>query len=198
MTKIEIVDFIYNILSPVDKTGRFHKAQIAAACDVVYAQQISRFFDSLFEELDTFSKEYTNCTITLDSTKNTYYTALPCNVISIPRVTSGVLHVNTKQGTDLDFVPTSEIEYAYMGGSTTQLVDTTIGYRVQGQKIWYNESMTADIASAGVRVVVLPRFSAWDRTDEVNIPKATDLEFMGLVIQLLAPTAPVDLKANNA
>jgi hypothetical protein len=57
--------------------------------------------------------------------------------------------------------------------------------------------MTDSIANAGVRMILIPRFSEYARTDVVNVPGG-DLNFISQVIQLIAPTSPVDLKANNA
>ena len=198
MTRLQFQQFIKNVLAPIDKTSRFHLENIKIACDLVYSQLMSRISDDLIGDLDLFSKEYTSQTVTLDATKNLYYTTLPANIIPIPGITSGVRHINTNQGFDLDFVPITEMEMNYMGGSVTQLMDTTIGYWLQGTKIWYDESMTVAIAAAGVRVLLIPRFSEYSRDDVVNIPGCTDLDFIGQVIQLIAPTAPVDLRANNA
>jgi len=58
--------------------------------------------------------------------------------------------------------------------------------------------MTPAIAAAGVRIILLPRFSEFDKDDVVYIPGCTDMDFIQQVIQLIAPSAPVDLKANNA
>ena len=198
MTRIEIQDYIKLALSPIDKTSRFHSEYIKMACDLVYAQKMSQINDDLVGDLDLFSKEYTSQTVTLDATKNLYYTTLPVEIISIPGISSGVRKINTNQGLDQDFVCITEQMMYYMDGSVTQDVDTAIWYWLQGQKIWYNESMTSAIATAGVRIILLPRFHEFATSDPIHIPGASDLDFIGQVIQLLAPTAPVDLKANNA
>jgi hypothetical protein len=197
MTRQEYIDFISNVLSPIDKTNRFHKENIRVACDLVYAQRMTTVDESM-TDIEVYSKEYTAQDVTLDATKNKYYTDMPCEIVSIPGVTSGLRHIAPNQGFDLDMVPVTELEINYLGGSVTQLVDTTVGYWRQGQKVWYDESMTPAIAAAGVRMIVLPRFSEFDRDDVVQIPGCTDLDFIGQVIQLIAPSAPVDLKANNA
>lgn len=198
MTQREFIDTIRNIVGPVDKTGRFHPAQIKAVCDVVYSSLMFRINDVTVGDLDIYSKEYTSQTVTLDATKNLYYTTLPVAIVPIPGVCSGVRKINTNQGLDLDFASITELEIYYLDGSAAQTTDTTIWYWLQGSKIWYNESMTAAIAAAGVRIVLLPRFSAFSDSDTISIPGASDLEFVGQVLQILGYTAPVDLKANNA
>lgn len=198
MTQAQYIDLIYNMLSPVDKTGRFHKAQIEAVCDVVYSTLLSRSNDDILGDLDLYSKEYTGQTATLDGTRGIYYVTLPVAIVPIPGITSGIREINTATGLDLDFIPTKELEMYYADGSAAHTADDTIGYWLQGNKIWFDESMTAAIAAAGVRIILLPRFSSYARTDNVNIPGATDVEFVQQVLQLISPTQAVDLKANNA
>lgn len=198
MHRLEIQQFIKNVLSPIDKSGRFHMENIKIACDLVYSQLMSRISDSLIGDLDLYSKEYTAQSVILDATKNLYYSTLPAEIVPIPGISSGLRHINTNQGLDLDFVPITELEMYYADASVTQTTDTTIGYWLQGTKIWYDESMTPAIAAAGVRIILIPRFSEFGRAETVNIPGCLDLDFIGQVIQLIAPTAPVDLKANNA
>jgi hypothetical protein len=199
MTRIEIQDFIKIALKPIDKTGQFHAEYIKIACDLVYSQSLSGVKNNLNADIDIdlYSKEYTAQDVTLDSTKGLYYSTLPAAIVPIAGITSGLRSINTAQGLDLDFTPISELEMAYMDGSVTQTIDTTIGYWLQGTKIWYDESMTDSIANAGVRMILIPRFSEYARTDVVNVPGG-DLNFISQVIQLIAPTSPVDLKANNA
>jgi len=198
MTRIELQTIIKNLLKPVDKTGQFHMENIRVICDMVYSQFMSRVNDDIIGDIDLYSKEYTSQTVTLDATKNLYYTTLPTPIVPIPGISSGLRHINTNQGLDLDFVPTTELEMYYNDGSVVHTTDTTIGYWLQGTKIWYDESMTDAIATAGVRILLIPRFSGYATTDTVNIPGATDMEFIQQVLQIIAPSAPVDLKANNA
>lgn len=198
MTQQQFVDYIKWMLAPVDKTNRYHKEYIKYGCGLVYAQQLASYPNYTSGEMETYAKLYTGQTVTLDSTTNRYYTTLPAAIVSIPKVTSGVLNINTQQGGDLDFVPTTEQEVFFADGSAAHTIDTTIGYWLQNTKIWYNDGMTAAIAAAGVRMLVLPRFEAFDSTDTINIPGASDMDFIAKVVSILAPTAPVDLKSNNA
>jgi hypothetical protein len=198
MNKQEIIYGVKNLLSPIDKTNRFHIEQIAVVCDLVYAQSMMLSGDNLMDDLDLFAKEYTAQTITKDATRNLYYATIPVDTLHIPNLTNGVRHVNTNQGQDMDFVPITEYEWNYMAGTEVQTTDTTIGFWRQGNKLWFDESMTSDIAAVGVRMGVLPRFREFADSDTIHIPGATDLQFMQQVVNVLAPSAPVDLKANNA
>jgi hypothetical protein len=199
MIRQEYIHFIKLALKPIDKTGQFHDEYIKIACDLVYSQSLAGVKDNLNSDIDIdlYSKEYTAQTVTLDATKGLYYSTLPAAIVPISGITSGLRSINTIQGLDIDMVPISELEMSYMDGSVTQMVDVTIGYWLQGTKIWYDESMTASIANAGVRMLLIPRFSEYARTDVINVPGG-DLNFISQVIQLIAPTSPVDLKANNA
>jgi len=198
MTRQEYIDYIRLSLAPIDKTGRYHAEMVRVACDIVYSTKMTMISDDLVGDMDLFSKEFLAQDVTLDAGRGLYYADLPAAIIPIPGVTSGIRSINTNQGMGLDFVPTTEREMYYIDGTVTQLVDTTIGYWLQGQKVWFDTSMTAAIASAGIRMILIPRFSEFDKDDVINIPGATDREFVAEVLQLIAPSAPVDLKANNA
>jgi len=197
MTRIEFQQIIKNLLKPVDNTGQFHMENIRIACDLVYSNKMSHISDELVGDIDHWSKEYMNQDVTLDAGRNLYYSDLPATIVPIPGVTSGLRAINTSQGNALDFTPTTEMEMYYMDGSVTQMVDTTIGYWLQGQRIWYDESMTPAIANAGVRILLIPRFSEFDKDDVVSVPGCEDMAFVQEVIQFMAPSAPVNLKANN-
>ena len=198
MNTVELIDTIFNIASAVDKTGRFHKNQIKMLCDIVYTQRMTMFPEEVMRNIDSFSKEYTGQSPTLDATRNLRKLTIPAEVIPLPKIPSGIRIINTAQGLDLDFVGITEREYMYMGGTDTQTLDTTIAYWINGSTIWFNESMTPAIANAGVRVVLIPRFAEYARTDNISIPGGTDYDFIQQVLTLLGVTAPVDLKANNA
>jgi hypothetical protein len=189
---------IKNLLAPIDKTNRYHPAQIEAVCDIVYAELMAAADDDILGDLDAYSKEYTSVTVSEDATRGLKYSTLPAAICPIPGVTSGVRKINVNSGLDLDVVPTTELEMYYADGSAARMTDTTIGYWLQGTKVWYDESMTDDIISEGVRMILLPRFSAYADTDTVLIPGCTDTQFCQKVLQFLAPTVPVDLKANNS
>jgi hypothetical protein len=198
MIKQVYIDLIRNMLAPVDKTNRYHPAQIEAICDVVYAELLAASSIDDIDDLGLYTKEYINESVTLDAVRGLYYSTIPAAIVPIPGVTSGVYRINSMQSLDLDYVPTTELEMYYGDGAAAQTSDVTIGFWLQGTKIWYDESMTSDIAAEGVRIQVLPRFSLYAATDIVNIPKCTDTQFCQKVLQFISPTVPVDLKANNS
>jgi hypothetical protein len=198
MTQSELIYTIKNIIAPVDKTSRYHPEQIKMICDVVYAQRMTSFSEEVMKNVDLFTKEYTSQVCTLDATKNIYSVTIPAKTIPLPKIPSGIRYINLDASFDLYFVPSTEQEQSYMGGLDTQAIDTNINYWVQGEKIWFNESMTAAIAAAGVRIVLVPRFAEYASTDTINIPGGTDYDFIKQVLELLGVTSPVDMKANNA
>lgn len=199
MTKIEFVYLIKNLLAPVDKTNRYHPAQIAAVCDIVYAELMaSAGSEFVIDDLGAYQKVYPNVVVSYDSDKERYYSTLPAAICPIPGITSGVRQINSVASVDLDYAPTTELDVYYLDGSVAATTDTTIWYWLQGITVWYYDSMTADIAAEGVNMTLLPRFSAYSDSDIVMIPGCTDTSFCQKVLQFLVPTVPVDLKATNA
>jgi len=195
MTKIEWIDFLVEIQFPLKKDGRA-RALCEFYLNAVYNQMVT--LASYDPEYDIFqhTKEYTSQTVTEDTTKNQFYSTLPCVLVPIKDRPSGILKINTNQGYDADFVPLDEITMGYFEGLEGD-VDTSIGYRVVNDKIWYDNFMSDDIAGAGVRMVVVPQFRSFSRTDIITAPNGKDADLINGAAALLQTKKPVDNRINN-
>jgi hypothetical protein len=197
MTKNELIYHIKNILAKEDESMEFHPKQIEAVIDDVYAQTIS---DLGIEELNDFDfniKESFSNTVTLDATSGRYYTDLPRAILNLRQPQKGVVEINTNQGTDMNFVPTTIKRIRLLLNSEAYGYTGKVHFYVERDKIWYY-NMTSDLANAGVRLRLAVPFSEFSATDEVPLPVGKDTEFVQTVIQILAQTQPSDLKNDNA
>lgn len=196
MTKWEIVDTIRNIVDPSGVNPRFRPQQIEAVIELVYNQYTMSLTPDQYDNFDFMTKEYTAQTVTLDSTTNRYYTDLPVPVVPLRIPSEAVKHINTNQGTDLDFIPCTETIWELRDGLFSHDIDTVVAYVVRYNKVWYSDTMTSDIADAGVRMVIAVPFSAFDDTEDVNLPMG-GIDLIQSVVQILSGTQPMNLKNDN-
>jgi hypothetical protein len=120
---------------------------------------------------------------------------LPVPVIPLSIVSESVRHINTNKGTDLDFVPMRETDWEIYSGLFSKDIDTTIGYIVRNNRIWYDDGMTDPIANAGVRLVLAVTFSAFDDDEQVAMPGG-DYDIVNAAVQQLLGTQPLNLKSD--
>lgn len=196
MTREEYTDTIRNIIDPSGRNPRFRPQQIEAVIEMVYNEYCMSLTPDQYDNADFLTKEYTAQTVTLDSTTNRYYTTLPAPVVPLKIPSEAVRHINTNQGTDLDFVPCTETIWELKDGLFSHDIDTTIGYVVRYNRVWYSDTMTAAIASAGVRMVLAVPFTSFSYSEEINLPVG-GVALMQSVIQILSGTQPMDLKNDN-
>jgi hypothetical protein len=196
MTKAEYIDTIRNIVDPSGKNPRFRPQQIEACLEFVYNQFTSTLPESRYSDFDFLTKEYTSQTVTLDATTNRYYTDLPAPLVPLQIPSEAVRHIGTNQAVAFDFCPITETIWGLMDGLFSHDIDTTIGYIVRYNKVWYNESMTADIVDAGVRMVLAVPFRSFDYDEDVNIPMG-GIDLAQAVVQILSGTQPMNLKNDN-
>lgn len=196
MNKKEIIHYVWLLVDPSQKNKRFHYNVIMYAIEQAYNQYIQTIPPYLYDEYEFLVKEYTSQTVTLDSTRNLYYTTLPASIVPMNPPSEAVRHINTNAGTDLDFCPCDETTWELMDGLFEYDIDTTISYITRNDKIWY-QNMTPDIASVGVRLVLAIRFSEFSDTDEVNLPGGS-VDILQTAVNILLNVQPMNLKNNNA
>ena len=146
-------------------------------------------------ELDSMGKEY-DVSISQDGTSNRYYSNLPCSIIEIDKVGSGILEVSTTTGYSYPFVPMYLQEIKRISGLEVEAMTDEIGYALVGEKIYYS-SMTTAIRSAGVRMTVVQQFSEYALDESIPIPKSQSERFMETVLNVLNVVRPELLLNNN-
>lgn len=193
MKKSEHIDYIRNIVDPSGINPRFHYKQVEAAIEKIYNQMARAIPEELLDSYDFFCKEYTNQEVKKDTVTNRYYTVLPAPIIPLSIISEAVRHINSNQGTSLDFVPMRETDWELYDGLFSEDLDTSIGYIVRYNRIWYDKRMTSTMANAGVRLVLAVTFSAFDDEENVAMPGG-DYDIVNAVVQQLLGTQPLNLK----
>jgi len=182
MTKVEFIDYISSM------TGyRHHEKVIEYSITQAYGQMVHDYLNGVIDSFQYWTKEYTEQAVTLDATKDLYYTDLPAAVVSIGSPTGAVREINTNQGQGLNFFPMGEDDWEYFYGLDSETTNSDIGYEIIGDKVWYF-NMDDDIAT--VRMVLAIPFNEFDATDEVTMPAGRDYDITRLTIELLNQSNP--------
>jgi hypothetical protein len=195
MTKKQWIDYVRLIVDPTGKSPRCRPEVIEWTIDKVYAQAVRTIPEHRWEDFDFITKEYTGQAATEDSTTGRYYVDLPAPLVAFSVPAEAVRHVNTAEGTDLDFVPLRETDWELANGLFSHDVATVIGYIPRQDKIWFTENMTSDIATAGLRLVLAIPFSSFDDDDTVTMPTG-DVDVISMVLQILQGVQMPQLKTD--
>jgi hypothetical protein len=195
MTRRQWIDYTKEFVGKIDPTRQFHPNMISNALSLAYENFVYDTYKYRIHELDSMGKEY-DVSISRDGTSNRYYSNLPCSIIEIDKVGSGILEVSTTTGYSYSFVPMYLQEIKRISGLEVEAMTDEIGYALVGEKIYYS-SMTTAIQSAGVRMTVVQQFSEYALDESIPIPKSQSERFMETVLNVLNVVRPELLLNNN-
>ncbi len=195
MTRRQWIDYTKEFVGKIDPTRQFHPNMISNALSLAYENFVYDTYKYRIHELDSMGKEY-DVSISRDGTSNRYYSNLPCSIIEIDKVGSGILEVSTTTGYSYSFVPMYLQEIKRIFGLEVEAMTDEIGYALVGEKIYYS-SMTTAIQSAGVRMTVVQQFSEYALDESIPIPKSQSERFMETVLNVLNVVRPELLLNNN-
>lgn len=195
MTRRQWIDYTKEFVGKIDPTRQFHQNMVNNALSLAYENFVYDTYKYRIHELDSMGKEY-DVSISQDGTSNRYYSNLPCSIIEIDKVGSGILEVSTTTGYSYSFVPMYLQEIKRIFGLEVEAMTDEIGYALVGEKIYYS-SMTTAIQSAGVRMTVVQQFSEYALDESIPIPKSQSERFMETVLNVLNVVRPELLLNNN-
>lgn len=196
MTKAQYIDFIRNIVDPSGRNPRFLPKQIEYAIDMVYSQYTMSLNPDQYENVDFLTKEYVTQTVLEDPTTGHFYTDLPAPVVPMRIPSEAVRYISSNEGVSLDYCPMTELTWQLRDGLFSHDIDTTIGYVVRYNKVFYDDNMTDAIAEDGVRMVIAVPFSSFEYEEHVNLTIG-GIDLVQQVVQMLMNTQPIDLKNDN-
>ena len=206
MTKIEYIDFIRNSLSMVDKTAKFHRAQVEAAINLAVN---SAFYD-LYAKGDKHVKKsmerYSTLTVISPglstSLPNRYRASLSVDVVDLPRVSGGVLEIIRKSDPNTSilsttFVPVSTMAGEQFYGSEASLPSNVIGFSYSGSREIEFWGMSSFIFVVSHYARIIKQFKSHSNTDNVVLPYGKEEQIIEMVRQYLGAIPPKDLVNNN-
>jgi hypothetical protein len=204
MIKSEIRSLVKNSVQRFDKVAKFHDRVLDACIELVLHEMLGEVFRMSPLSLQRYARGYgydTPLAVSSEASSGLYYTTLPVSVYTFPDKASGVRRVATNTQTSIKFYPIDQRESDLLAyGSYANTVKDQIGYMVTSLRVQYY-GMTGAVISGGVRMDLLPVFSAYADTDTVLYPEHTTEDGRGFferIVDRLINKPPVDLKDDNA
>ena len=196
MTRREWIDFIKEHVGKIDPQRVFHKNVLSEALGLAYENFAYDTYRKTPYELDAMGITHEQVPVTLDVTKNKYYSDLPCSIIPIDKVGSGIIEIGTEEGFGYDFVPMYLHEARLTGGLEVSSMISEINYTLAGDRVYYM-SMTNAIAAAGVRMTVVQQWSEYGLDENIPMPAGQSQRFIETVLNVLNVRNPETLDNNN-
>jgi hypothetical protein len=200
MVKKQLIELIRGRIlggsASVDRLKEADPRRIELAIAAVLNTIFYDAFRNHSSNLDTYSKKYKNVAVILDSTTNIYYSTLPANVVQFPRVSDGIMNINTMKGVDVTFVPLKDDDTEMMYGIESDLIDDVIKYIRKGNIVEYHNF---DPTITTVRMDLVVDFTEWDMDEDIPIPSGQDMNIVNMVTQYLKQDIrPTDLLNNES
>jgi len=197
MTRRQWIDFIKEYVGKIDPQRVFHKSVLSEALGLAYENFAYDTYRKTPYELDAMGKTYESVSVTLDTTKDRYYSDLPCSIIPIDKVGSGIIEIGTEEGFGYDFVPMYLHEARLTSGFEVEAMLSEINYVLIGEKVYYT-SMTSAISTAGVRMTVVQQWSEYGLDENIPMPAGQSQRFIETVLNVLNIRNPETLENNNS
>lgn len=197
MTRRQWIDFIKEYVGKIDPQRVFHKNVLSEALGLAYENFAYDTYRKTPYELDAMGKTYESIAVTLDTTKDRYYSDLPCSIIPIDKVGSGIIEIGTEEGFGYDFVPMYLHEARLTSTFEVESMLSEINYVLIGEKVFYT-SMTSAIATAGVRMTLVQQWSEYGLDENIPMPAGQSQRFIETVLNVLNIRNPESLENNNS
>lgn len=197
MTRRQWIDFIKEYVGKIDPQRVFHKNVLSEALGLAYENFAYDTYRKTPYELDAMGKTYESVVVALDTTKDRYYSDLPCSIIPIDKVGSGIIEIGTEEGFGYDFVPMYLHEARLTSGFEVEAMLSEINYVLIGEKVYYT-SMTSAISTAGVRMTVVQQWSEYGLDENIPMPAGQSQRFIETVLNVLNIRNPETLENNNS
>jgi len=185
MQKREHVFFVKELYDKTDDSKNVHPDHVKFALSKAWNNLLYDTFRKHPRQLDFYAKEYTGETPALNATTNRYELAMPAPILQLPDFGEGVRNITPEQYEGPEFVVTNEIDQELYYDLDVYNVDDVIDYTVRVDKIIFGTNMTAPVAAAGVRVLLIIPFDEFADTDEIPVPSGKDEQFYNLTLQFL-------------
>ena len=173
---------------------------VEASCNAAYTALLDELSRRNIIELDAYSRQYKNVTVSKDTDTNVKYSVIPDNIVPFSNPQEGVREIATMQETGIEFYPISNKDLRYTQDLDINLIDGAVGYTLiqnsDGNRIVEYNGCPDSVTSVKMRLVI--PFTSYGEDQEVMIPSGTDnkYKFLDLAINYLLGMQPKD-KANN-
>lgn len=202
MNKQELVDLVKLNLGGGDASAevksRFHPKEIAKYIEMVY--------DDIFHELCVNGIKYGDFSpldnyvltyvlpIAYDNAREQYYTVLNPQPVPMPNNQS-IRQVSPPKQQTLSFAPVTDNSSSVWAALEVDYVDSTPGYSVEGNNIYYDDKFPKGLENIMVKQIV--PFSNLKDTDSVFVPGGNNTVMFQKVVALMMGKPMPDLQGSN-
>lgn len=197
MTRKALIELVTKRLKFTDDKKQYPVPYVQGALDIIWQQLCTQTYDESFQDIHFYTKKYVAVTVTEDTGKELYYMDLPEEIIRLPRIGEGVISINQINSRSADFKPLREMDFRLMTTQEVYRVGGDIYYYVDYNRVFFGDSMTSEIAAAGVDVDMCIPFSKYDLDEELPLPAGQSNVFVDMALNYLAPTPPVNTINKN-
>lgn len=198
MTRKALLELIKHRVKSKDSTEQFPIQYIEGVCDVTWASWCADTSNINNQDFNFFSKMYPAVPVTINTGSELYFSVLPETILKLNRVGDGVMSINQVDARDNDIKPISEKDFRLMKGQEVDRTGSDIYFYVTYDTVFYSDSMTTNIAFAGVDMRLVIPFSKYGLDEEIPLPAGKELEFIKAVIEVISGTPPTNLTNKNS
>lgn len=204
MTKGQLVELIISDVAggaiPSDLDSRYHPLVIEKYIDLVYSGILNQVsMNSIiyrdWGQLDQYCKAYKNVSCSKDYDRMEWYSELPAKIIELTK-NRGIRLISPMQNQADKFkYRDNSSEDVWSALESQNVVGYTNFYR-EGGRVFYG-NFKEDYATEGLLFKLLVPMSEFDDDDEIGLPAAKSLEFVGMVRDMLLRRPPEDVAEDN-
>jgi hypothetical protein len=197
-TKQQIIDTFFRRLKKARPELEIHRKDLEYNMARAWNQILHDTFKKDITYLDFYAKDYTNQTVSKDTTSNQFYVDLPAAIVQLPDRGEGVraiepytINYSTPAGTGVKFIPISDRDMRYKDNIDVGLSESDIiGFAVRYDKVLFDRNMTQALADAKINFKLVVPFNVYASTENIPIPAGKDEMLYTLTLQFILMTVP--------
>lgn len=197
MTRKALIELIQRRLKFTDSKKQFPALYVEGALDIVWQQLCVQTYSEKFQDINYYAKKYSAVSLTEDTGLGLYYMNLPEEMIRLPRIGEGVISINQINSRGSDFKPLREQDFRLMTSQEVFRIGGYIYYYVDYDQVFFGESLTSEIATAGVDLNLCIPFSKYDIDELLPLPAGQSQIFVDMAINYLSGTPVVNTDNKN-
>lgn len=199
--KIKLIELVKHRLEGEAETknlGKFHPVVIEYNIGQVYNTLLVQVLQQGLSNIDPYTKEYKDVSISQDADTDMYYSTLPDQIVLIPRrAGNGIVSIRPMNNDgNVEYVPITDGTLRIIEGLEVDLIDDVVGYSFTNGRIEY-KGMTESIAADNVRIKLVIPFESYAETDYVQIPTGSNDTLISMVLNKMLGTPDSDNLNNN-
>lgn len=197
MTRKALIELVTRRLKFTDSKNQFSMPYVQGQIDIVWQDLCVKTYNENIIDSFFYTKLHTPVTIT-NPASGLAYADVPEEMIRLPRIGEGIISINQIDSRSADFKPIREKDYRLMTSQEVYRTGGDIYWYLRYDRVFFGESITNDIITAGVDMNICIPFSKYDLDEELPLPGGQAEAFMEMAVNYLSGTPIVNTDNKNA